>query len=387
MHRRKWVLAACVVATASFVGPAAADDLATCRAGKGDSDVVAAACTAVITTGRLRAKELAEAHLNRGLARADNKAAIADYSEAIRLAPELVAAYVDRGVTYHGMGSYEHAVRDFLKAVELNPRLAIAWGDLGVTYSMMRDWNHAIEALTKAIALDPVDPVNLNNRCYAHNMTRAYDEAIKDCSKALELDPKYTLAFVGRGNGYWNKRDYDHAIENYSYAIALDPKRVGTWMARGAAKTNKGVLDAAITDYGEAIKLDPTRAQAWNGRCWARVIKGQAPAELGFAMADCNKALELQTNDAAIFDSRALVYLKLGKYDDAIADYDKALALDPTMATSLYGRGIAKNLKESGDAAGKQDIADAKRQTLTISDEMARYGVTPAIVPTSGRKP
>jgi len=63
------------------------------------------------------------------------------------------------------------------------------------------------------------------------------------------------------------------------------------------------------------------------------------------------------------------------------------------MATSLYGRGIAEYRKDPG--AGKQDIADAKRQTLTIAEEMARYGVTwsntaantPANLPAKRREP
>jgi len=117
---------------------------------------------------------------------------------------------------------------------------------------------------------------------------------------------------------------------------------------------------------------------------------GRGRAQL--SLDDCNKALELQTNEAAIFDSRALAYLKLGKYDECIADYDRALHLDPKMATSLFGRGVAKDRRDPG--AGKQDIADAKRHTLTVADEMARYGViwtntaaNPANLPAKRREP
>jgi len=377
MKSQSWILLAGVVASAAIAGSANADDLAICRAGKGDGDAVVRACTAAIAAGTLKGAALAEVHLSRGLARPDNKSAIADYDEAIKLAPGLAAAYVDRGVAFHDMGQYERAVKDFIRAVELRPNLAIAWGDLGVTYSSMRDWAHSIEAFNKAIELAPTDPVNFNNRCYAYNMTKGYDDAMRDCSKALEIDPKYMLAFVGRGNAYWNKGDYDRAIDNYSHALAIDPKRASTWMARGSANTDKGALDASIADYSEAIKLEPTRPIAWNGRCWARVIKPKAStAELQLALEDCNKAIALETNLAAIFDSRALVYLKLGKYDEAIADYDRALALDPRMATSLYGRAVAKTRKAPLDASAKEDFADAKRQTLTIAEEFTRYGVT-----------
>ncbi len=39
---------------------------------------------------------------------------------------------------------------------------------------------------------------------------------------------------------------------------------------------------------------------------------------------------------------RGLVYLRLARYDKAIADYDAALNLRPKSAWSVYGRGLAR---------------------------------------------
>jgi hypothetical protein len=48
-------------------------------------------------------------------------------------------------------------------------------------------------------------------------------------------------------------------------------------------------------------------------------------------------------------------------FDEAIADYDAALKLNPKMAASLYGRGLAKQ-KNGDQAGGDADIAAAKAQ-------------------------
>ena len=45
----------------------------------------------------------------------------------------------------------------------------------------------------------------------------------------------------------------------------------------------------------------------------------------------------LPTNKNA-YDSRGFTYLKMGKFDAAIADYEKALALDPNLATAEFTR-------------------------------------------------
>jgi len=92
------------------------------------------------------------------------------------------------------------------------------------------------------------------------------------------------------------------------------------------------------------------------------------------ALEDCNKALQSGPNDAATYDSRGLIYLKMGRHDAAIDDYDSALRFDPTLASALYGRGLAKFKK--GDKAGSDtDISAAKTIQARIGDNFKRYGV------------
>ena len=75
-----------------------------------------------------------------------------------------------------------------------------------------------------------------------------------------------------------------------------------------------------------------------------------------------------------MLDTRGFVYLKLGQTENAIKDYDAALKLDPKLAGSLYGRGLAKTRK--GDrTGGSADIAAAKAIKTDIAEEFARYGV------------
>lgn len=56
----------------------------------------------------------------------------------------------------------------------------------------------------------------------------------------------------------------------------------------------------------------------------------------------------------------------MGLFDDAIADYDKALKLNPKRGTSLYGLGVAK-LKKGNSIEGKNDIEKAR--TFYIPEE------------------
>ncbi len=86
--------------------------------------------------------------------------------------------------------------------------------------------------------------------------------------------------------------------------------------------------------------------------------------------------MRARQGNASYHDSRGLVYLRLGKYAKAISDYDAALALDPKIPWSLYGRGLARqHLGQS--AAGEADIAAAKALYPKIAEEAASHGIGP----------
>ncbi len=64
----------------------------------------------------------------------------------------------------------------------------------------------------------------------------------------------------------------------------------------------------------------------------------------------------------------------MANLDQSISDYTAALLLDPSHATSLYGRGLAKQ-KKGDNAGGNADIEAAKKIKWKIADEFSSYGV------------
>jgi len=66
----------------------------------------------------------------------------------------------------------------------------------------------------------------------------------------------------------------------------------------------------------------------------------------------------------------------LKNYAASISDYDSALKLSPPLASSFYGRGLAK--RGRGDEAGaKADIAAARQIDPQISEEFENYLLPP----------
>jgi tetratricopeptide (TPR) repeat protein len=64
----------------------------------------------------------------------------------------------------------------------------------------------------------------------------------------------------------------------------------------------------------------------------------------------------------------------LGQFESAIADFNAALRLNPQLASSLYGRGLARQ-RSGNAAAGQADIVAATQAKQNIAEDYISYGV------------
>jgi tetratricopeptide (TPR) repeat protein len=110
---------------------------------------------------------------------------------------------------------------------------------------------------------------------------------------------------------------------------------------------------------------------AYNGRCWARV---QLDVDLEKALDDCDQAVDADSKNAHYLDSRAWVYLRLGKLAKARADFDRSLAIQPQGAWSLYGRGLV-HLRLDEAALAQADLDQARKVDATIDARAKRAGL------------
>lgn len=127
----------------------------------------------------------------------------------------------------------------------------------------------------------------------------------------------------------------------------------GDLVNRGIEKAKNGDLDGAIADFNRAAELNPKDDAPYYNRAQARRQKNDTAG----AIADYTKAIELGSTNPAAYNNRANARAETKDRDGAIADYTRAIELKPDYARAYYNRAILK--KEKGDAAGA--AADFKR--------------------------
>jgi tetratricopeptide (TPR) repeat protein len=84
----------------------------------------------------------------------DDKQALADFTQAVALDPQLAEGYHHRGRVYGRYNHYERALADFNRALALDPRFAAAYADRGFIYEKQGQYAKALADYTHALALN-----------------------------------------------------------------------------------------------------------------------------------------------------------------------------------------------------------------------------------------
>jgi tetratricopeptide (TPR) repeat protein len=137
-------------------------------------------------------------------------------------------------------------------------------------------------------------------------------------------------------------------------------------VTRGATQLAERKLSDAIASFSEAIdaftERTPMAAVVETFIC--RGVASGRSGDARSAIADFSKAIELNPKCGLAYYNRGYSKEKLGEYCRAIQDYDLALERHPGDADSYLRRGVCR--KRVNDLVGAQsDFAEARRLKRT----------------------
>jgi arylsulfatase A-like enzyme/Flp pilus assembly protein TadD len=177
---------------------------------------------------------------------------------------------------------------------------------------------------------------------------------VEDRLQALErgarANPKNFVMIAGYGITLVNKGRYQKGIDVLTEAMSLFDQDTEVWSSLGIAYWRTGAFDKALPHFEHALALDPDGAVANDNMgsfFVATALRTRNAQDVAKALPLFDKALAADPSLASAYNGRAGALKILGRIDDAIADWQRALSLDPRFDFPAYN--LAVCFLEKGD--------------------------------------
>ncbi|BFZ55727.1 hypothetical protein PYCC9005_002768 [Savitreella phatthalungensis] len=262
--------------------------------------------------------------------------AVRCYTRAHELAPDSPTFLNNRAAAYMLMGEFERALADSHLAESIapgNPKTAARIQQAQSHLSVLGQANHFLEAKNPGMAVNCIDRLErllsakatiptVWRRLRAEAMLQQgqYEQAGKIAGEILRVDRTDVDALVLRGRVMYMAGDNTTAINHFQEALRLDPDK-----------------SLARTLFRQVRKLEELKTQGNSA------FKNGRPTEADRLYSE---ALEIDSTNigtnAKLYSNRAQCRLKLKRYDEAVADCDKALELDSAYTKPVVTRAKAK---------------------------------------------
>jgi tetratricopeptide (TPR) repeat protein len=252
------------------------------RCGDPDPEISISVCTAAIQSGRVKGRELAVAHTNRGaafVALLDYDRALKDFEDAVRIDPTFARAFANRGAVHGAKQDFDSAIDDFTRVIALEPRSAHAFADRAGMHRLKGEHDRAISDYTQAIEIDPAFAEAILNRGITLAGTARCSDAIADFTRVIELSKTSagtSMALVDRGLCREKSGRDDLAAVDYSAHLELEPRSQYGLELRGALYFRARQYDRALADFAQALVVNPSAPAALYGRGLVKIVTGDA---------------------------------------------------------------------------------------------------------------
>jgi Tfp pilus assembly protein PilF len=186
--------------------------------------------------------------------------------------------FLNKGISYIGMGQYNNALKDLLKAEEYysgNPKIHYY---LGMSYHGKGMKDKAIEEFKEAISLNEDYSEAHNYLGTLYSDRELWDQAIAEFDKALS-NPIYdtpAMALYNSAWAYYSKKDYKTALAKYQETLSKDPMtrlRPQIEKSVGLIYFDQDNVLEAIRHFKKSVELDSSLfdAQFLLGQCFLKI--------------------------------------------------------------------------------------------------------------------
>jgi len=206
---------------------------------------------------------------------------------------------------------------------------------LGMVRAKSGDFTNALTFLNRSLGIRPEVAVGHYYRAAVLSGLGRTEEALASSRRAVEIDPDFAEAHCGAGSLLLAAGRLEEALAAFDRSLALRPELDEARCYKAVALVRLKRNDEALMEFDVFLAKYPDHAVALG-------LRGKLHFECGRyaeALQDCDRSLAIsETQDALA--TRASVFRAQHRFEEAQADIDRAVALDPRTPKPLFVRGL-----------------------------------------------
>ncbi|XP_031449081.1 tetratricopeptide repeat protein 6 [Phasianus colchicus] len=303
--------------------------------------------------------------------------AIQQFTNAIKIDPLNVQAYLCRAQAYHKIHNLSNAVKDINRAIHLYPdksELQILRGQYLMELKKYELASLCIHQLAKMneVSFQPVQQALIQSFCQNHSKAieclheaattqpepsvfvllgkiqmkaEKTEDAVGSFKQAINLlmtsekilPPTFEAAemYYLMGLCYMEQKNLLEACDAFSMAIRLHSSYPDAFYQRGLCRMQLRQTKC-IQDFNHTLELCPSHFQAYMGRAAYYGSKGRYSK----AIMNCNEAIKIHPNSVKAYFYRGILKYQNKTFKAAIEDLSKTIGLDNTCILAYYNRAI-----------------------------------------------
>jgi len=330
----------------------------------GDPHEALRVLTTFLETPDLQDSQRAEAFILRSRVQTDEAKALADFDEALRLAPHNAGYRLVRAVFLRSRSKFKDALVEVGQVLEQAPDDANALILQGELFRKLGKTDEAIESFNQATKVAPKAPTPFQNRGEIYREQEEFDKAIDEFNQVLKLQPGYPLTLVHRAEAYLYAGQLEEALSDVEAVLEKQPL-IAAHRIRAEVLAKMDRIEEAIEEMERVSEAMPTQTDLRMQLALYYVVDKQ-PRK---AIDAYSEVIKTDENSFIAWRSRGDAYLNIGQHPEAVADLQHALELSPDDPSVL------NNLAWVLATSPQDEVRDAQRaiELATKACEQSDY--------------
>ncbi len=262
-------------------------------------------------------------------------------------------SFLRAGMANEHTGDHSGAERAFRRGLELAPDDAELRNALGWTLFQDGRPGEAVTEYERALAVNPRHVKSHNNLALALVELGRLDVAAGHFQTSLEIEPKAEIhSDLGFVLARLGKREA--ALAEYEKALTLDPQCASAHFNLAVTLVQAGKFAEAESHYRQALPGRPT-AETHNGLGYVLVRQGRTEE----AMTEFRKAIAVAPKFTPAYNNLAEALVRQGSLEEAAQYYRLSLAEKPTLAGYNALGDVLRRLGKMDEASAQFEKAKA----------------------------